>query len=83
MAKALVTPERAAVLRERLKEKFAELRAAQEIIERIAAGAPRSSFGEFALLFEEIAGLGAIGGRGESRNQSSSCSGANSGLTRS
>lgn len=50
----LVTKERYEQLKARLKEKFAERQAAQEMIERIAAGAPRSSFGEFTLSVEEI-----------------------------
>jgi hypothetical protein len=50
----LVTPERAAFLRQRLKMLFAERQAAQEAIERIAAGAPRSKLGKFDLSFEHV-----------------------------
>jgi hypothetical protein len=50
----LVMPERAAVLRERLKKLFAERQAAKKVIDRIAAGEPRESFGAFTLSFEDI-----------------------------
>lgn len=57
MTQVLVTPERAAVLRERLKEKFAERQAAKAdfavMCDRLATE-PRWSFGDFTLSFEEI-----------------------------
>ena len=57
MTQFLVTPERAAVLRERLKEKFAERQAAKAdfavMCDRLATE-PRWSFGDFTLWFEEI-----------------------------
>ncbi|QGM97702.1 hypothetical protein [Methylocystis parvus] len=57
MTNVLVTPERAAFLRQRLKEKFAELQAAKAnfsaVCERLGTE-PRSKFGEFAQSFEEI-----------------------------
>lgn len=50
----VVTPERAAVLRERLKKLFAARQASRKIIDRIAAGEPRESFGAFKISFEDI-----------------------------
>lgn len=53
----IVTPERAAFLRQRLKEKFAELQAAKaDFPARCArlATEPRASFGKFAPSFEEV-----------------------------
>jgi hypothetical protein len=54
MTHVLVAPERAAFLRERIKKLLAERQAGKEAVERIVAGEPRSSFGEFTLSFEEI-----------------------------
>jgi hypothetical protein len=54
MTHVLVTPERAAFLRERLKKLFAERQAAQETVDSIATGGPRSSFGPFERSFDEI-----------------------------
>ncbi len=58
MTHVLVTPERAAFLRQRLKEKLAERRAAKAAFASVCARLatePRSSFGkEFALSFEEV-----------------------------
>jgi len=57
MTHVLVTPERAAFLRQRLKEKFAELQAAKAdfavVCARIATER-RSEFGEFGPSFEEV-----------------------------
>lgn len=53
----LVTPERAAFLRQRLKEKFAELQAAKADFPAVCARLatePRSSFGDFTPSFEEV-----------------------------
>ncbi len=47
MKYVLVTPERAAVVRERLKEMLAERRAAEEAVERIIADKDKLSFDEF------------------------------------
>ncbi len=58
MTHVLVTPERAAFLRQRLKEKFAELHAAKadfSVVCEMLAMEPRSSFGDFAPSFEEVA----------------------------
>ncbi len=60
MTHVLVTPERAAFLRERLKKLLAERQVAKANFAATCARLatePRSSFGEFALPFEEI-GLG-------------------------
>jgi hypothetical protein len=54
MTHVLVTPERYAVLLERMKKLLAKRQAATDAIERIAAGAPRSSFGNFTKSFEEV-----------------------------
>jgi hypothetical protein len=56
MVHVLVTPKRAAFLRERVRKLLAERFAGKEAVERIVAGAPRSSFGKFARSFEEIEG---------------------------
>lgn len=64
MTHVLVTPERAAFLRQRLKEKFAEREAAKANFAATCARLatePRSSFGEFALSFEEVAPTTMIG----------------------
>jgi hypothetical protein len=57
MIHVLVTSEQAAILRERLKKKLAERRAAEAAFGPICARlatAPRSSFGKFTQTFEEI-----------------------------
>jgi uncharacterized protein YoaH (UPF0181 family) len=54
MTNAIFTHEQNAAAVERLKKKLAARQAAKEAVERIAAGVPRSSFGKFALSFEEI-----------------------------
>jgi hypothetical protein len=54
MTHVLVTPKRAAFLHQRLKKKLAARQAAQEAVDRIVAGAPRSSFGKFTLSFDEV-----------------------------
>lgn len=57
MIHVLVTPERAAVVRERLKKLFAERQAAKADFAAVCARLatePRSTFGEFAPSFEEI-----------------------------
>jgi hypothetical protein len=50
----IVTEEAYKAARERLKRLFADRQAAKKIIDRIAAGEPRQSFGRFQLSFEDI-----------------------------
>lgn len=58
MTHVLVTPERAAILCERLKKKFAERQAAKvafAVMCATIATEPRSSFGKnFALSFDDV-----------------------------
>lgn len=54
MTNVIFTSEQYAAACARLKKKLAARQAAQEAVERIAAGAPRSSFGKFTSSFEEI-----------------------------
>jgi hypothetical protein len=54
MTNVIFTAEQFAEACARFKKKLATRQAAKEAVERIAAGAPRSSFGKFVLSFEEI-----------------------------
>jgi hypothetical protein len=55
MTNVIFTPEQYAAALARLKRKLAARQAAKEAVDRIVAGAPRSSFGKFTLSFDEIA----------------------------
>lgn len=54
MTNVIFTSDQYAAACARLKKKLAARQAASEAVERIVAGAPRSSFGKFAVSFEEI-----------------------------
>lgn len=54
MTNVIFTPEQYAAACARFKKKLAARQAAREVVERIVAGAPRSSFGNFVLSFDEI-----------------------------
>jgi len=55
MTNVIFTLEQYAAAVERLKKKLAACQAAKETVERIVAGAPRSTFGKFTASLEDVA----------------------------